>query len=88
MDDQFYQEVKVTEKLVVAALVRLKYPDIRISGEFVVTRCEDGDLIFSNGDRPSDPAFRIRGKETPWRGLGILQIDPLDGEGARVRMTL
>ena len=88
MDDQFYQEVSGTERLVVAALVRLKYPDIRISGEFVVTRCEDGDLIFSNGDRPSDPAFRIRGKETPWRGLGMLQIDPIDGEGARVRMTL
>ena len=88
MDDQFYQEVSGTEKLVVAALVRLKYPNIRISGEFVVTRCKDGDLIFSNGDRPSDPAFRIHGKETPLRGLGMLQIDPLDGEGARVRLTM
>ena len=88
MDDQVYQEVSGTEKLVVAALVRLKYPDIRINGEFAVTRCEDGDLIFSNGDRPSDPVFRIRGKETPWRGLGMLQIDPLDGDGAKVRITL
>lgn len=88
MDDQFYQEVSGTERLVVAALVRLKYPDIRINSEFIVTRCEDGDLIFSNGDRPSDPAFRIHGKETPWRGLGMLQIDPLDGDGARVRIAL